>query len=499
MLKVLSTRQIKELDAYTIANEPIASIDLMERACRAFTSWFTPSYDTDRPIAIFCGYGNNGGDGLGIARWLAQWNYKVSVFLVGDEKSASADFTNNHQRLQQFVNTTKINSLQDIPPFTHQHVVVDAIFGSGLSRPIEGVTAEVIDHLNKSVVERISVDIPSGLLADLSTTGNVFKAHHTVSFQVPKLSFFFPENEQYVGKWHLVNIGLHKKYLQEAATDFYYLQKKDVCALRKRRSTFSHKGNYGRALLVAGSYGKTGAAVLSARAAMRSGLGLLTVHGPRCSHEILQNSVPEAMFDTNEGNDMLTGSINLSNVQVVGIGPGIGTSKATGNVLASLLTALSLPVVLDADALNIIAERSELLHIVPANSILTPHPKEFERLAGVWKNDFERLSKQIQLAKSTACYVVLKGAFTSIATPQGKVYFNSTGNAGMATGGSGDVLTGLLTGLLAQGYSSLDACLLGVFLHGLAGDLAAENLGQEALIASDIIQYIPSALKNLDF
>jgi NAD(P)H-hydrate epimerase len=499
MLKVLSARQIKELDAYTIANEPIASIDLMERACRAFTSWFTPRYDTDRPIAIFCGYGNNGGDGLGIARWLAQWNYKVSVFLVGDEKSASADFITNKQRLHRIIDPVNITSVQDLPAFTNKQIIIDAVFGSGLSRPIDGVAVQVIEILNTTSTERISVDIPSGLFADSPPTGVVFYAHHTISFQLPKLSFFLPENEKYVGKWHLVNIGLHKEFLKSAATDYYYLQKKDIRDIRKKRSAFSHKGDYGRALLIAGSYGKTGAAVLAARAAMRSGLGLLTVHSPRCSHYILQTSVPEAMFEVNEGEKNLSGSLIVSNIQAVGIGPGMGTSEETSRALADLLPTLSLPVVLDADALNIISQHPELLQVVPAGSVLTPHPKEFERLAGGWQNDFERLSKQIQLAKSSGCYVVLKGAFTSIATPQGKVYFNSTGNPGMATGGSGDVLAGLLTGLLAQGYEAEDACLLGVFLHGLAGDLAAEKLGQEALIASDIIQYIPSAFKNLDF
>ncbi len=378
-------------------------------------------------------------------------------------------------------------------PFEQTDVLVDAVFGSGLSRPVEGIYQWIIDAMNAAPVRRVSVDIPSGLMADQASKGSVFQADYTVSFQLPKVSFFLPEYYKFVGEWILVDIGLHQGFINNSDTQYYCITPKGSRKILKRRSRFDHKGTYGHALIIAGSLGKIGAAVLSARAAVRAGLGLLTVHIPRCGNVILQTSVPEAMASLDRSEDVLTSPPAIDRYSTIGIGPGLGKASDTAKALKSILHNFKKPMVIDADALNILAENRELLSLIPEGSILTPHPKEFERLAGTWEDDFQRLGKLRELASRLKCVVVLKGAFTSITDCGGTVYFNVTGNPGMATGGTGDVLTGILTGLLAQHYTSLDAALLGTYLHGLSGDLAILEKGMNSLIASDIIDFLPAA------
>ncbi|MFM7850436.1 MAG: NAD(P)H-hydrate dehydratase, partial [Flammeovirgaceae bacterium] len=375
-------------------------------------------------------------------------------------------------------------------------IIIDAIFGSGLSRPASGVYAQVMNAINESKAKVVAVDVPSGLYVNKHSSGDIVKAHYTVSFQLPKLAFLLPENEKYVGEWAVVDIGLSKDFVRNTNCDYFFVDKKSTGKLLKPRHRFSHKANYGHALLLAGSYGKIGACVLAARAALRAGVGLLTIGSPKCGYNILQTSVPEAMVQPDEADKYLS-KLSELNYQTVGVGPGIGKHPETAEVLKNLLSNFRQPMVLDADALNILAENSSLFSFVPKNSILTPHPKEFERLIGRWGNDFERLEKQKQLSKQYHWVIVLKGANSSITSPRGEVFFNSTGNAGMATAGSGDVLTGILTALLAQGYESTEAAVLGVYLHGLAGDLAAYDIGQDSLMASDIITYLPQAFRAL--
>jgi ADP-dependent NAD(P)H-hydrate dehydratase / NAD(P)H-hydrate epimerase len=496
MLKILSTNQIRELDAYTIQHRPIASIDLMENACRAVATWFTEHYDPTYKVGVVCGTGNNGGDGLGVARMLKDSGYNVQVWIVKGSMPESADFKINFERLSGKIEVSYVKEKIDPETFSNIDVLLDAIFGSGLSRPPEGIYATVINRVNKLNVQKIAIDIPSGLMADTPSEGSVVKAKHTLSFQVPKLAFFFPENHQFVGNWVLLDIGLHKDFLKSAETPYFYFVQKDVRKILKARSKFDHKGKFGHALLVAGAYGKMGAAVLAARAALRSGLGLLTVHIPGRGYNIIQNSVPEAMASIDEHQDFFTLTPSLSSFTVIGIGPGIGQSDQTIQAFQKMLTLRKIPFVIDADALNILATNRKLLQIVPEGSILTPHPKEFERIVGEWKNEFERLEKQKKLAMDLKSVVVLKGANTSIAAPDGTVYFNSSGNPGMAKGGCGDVLTGILTGLLAQQYSALEAAQLGVYLHGFAGDLAAYEKGMNSLIASDVTDFLPQAFKQ---
>ncbi len=497
MLKILSVDQIKKSDALTIEREPIASIDLMERASCAFTTWFVQRVDNTKKIGVVCGTGNNGGDGLAIARMLKDWNYDVSVWIVHGSGKESEDFLINKQRLTGKLSLVEITSTPSNNLFANYDVLIDAIFGSGLSRPAQGLHAQVINSINTSKAIRVAVDVPSGFFTDIPSQGEIVKAHYTVSFQLPKLAFLFPENSEFVGDWHVVKIGLDKKSIAEAETNHFVIERNDIKALVKLRHKFDHKGVYGKALLVAGSYGKIGAAVLSAKASMRSGAGLLTTHIPRCGYEIMQTSVPESMVSVDTDDNYFSVIPELNNVDSIGIGPGLGQSPKSKQALKELLQKFSKPIVLDADALNLLAADQTLIQLIPANSILTPHPGEFARLVGAWKNDFERLALQKDLAKKTNSIIVLKGAHTSIASPEGDVYFNTTGNPGMATAGSGDVLTGILTSLLGQGYDPLKAAFLGVYLHGLAGDLAAKSGSEQSLIASDLIDFLPHAYREM--
>ncbi|MEH0158644.1 NAD(P)H-hydrate dehydratase [Limibacter armeniacum] len=499
-MTILSADQIRQWDAYTIANEPIPSIDLMERASLKFTEWFTNKFTAQQPVHIFCGTGNNGGDGLAIGRLLLEQKYDVRLYAVRFSDKQSPDFNTNEKRLKKLKEIKNINNKEDFPVLHSQDLVIDAIFGSGLSRPITGFTGQLIDHINSSNATIISVDIASGLFCNTqSTSVHIIKPDHTVSFQTPKLSFMLPQNEVFTGNFTVVDIGLSPAFIRQTSTPYIYTDSSFINSIIKKRSKFSHKGTYGHTLLIGGSKGKVGAIQLCAKAALRTGLGLLTTYVPYCGFNIMQTTVPEAMCMTDPEFDLLSKApVPLDKYQSVGIGPGIGTFMDTQQMMEDILENYDKPMVLDADALNILSQNKELLDQLPEGSILTPHPKEFERLLGdqTFEDDYERLELQIMFAKRYQVVVVLKGAHTSVATPLGRVYFNSTGNPGMATGGSGDVLTGVITALLSQGYAPGEAAILGVYLHGLAGDLAASEYGQEALIASDIINNIGKAYQH---
>jgi NAD(P)H-hydrate epimerase len=498
MLGIYSNRQLRELDACTIQREPVASIDLMERACEAFCRWFTRHIPEHQRVGIVCGTGNNGGDGLGIARLLTGWGYSVRVWIVRGQSAESKDFSTNLKRISGKIPIAEIVTDADLPDVEKDcQVVVDALFGTGLSRPVEGIYASVIQWVNRAQVVRIAVDVPSGLQADQPSDGDVVQAHHTVTFQFPKLAFLLPENAQRVGAWHMVDIRIHPGCVAQMPTSTFLLTRAHMKSLVKPRATFAHKGNFGHALLIAGSYGKMGAAVLAAKAVLRCGAGLLTVHAPAQGYGILQTSVPEAMVSADADQFLVTEAPSLEKYSVVGAGPGLGVQLPTVKALQTVMEACRVPMVLDADALNALSSHRELLHLIPKGSILTPHVGEFRRLVGDWKDDFHRLELQRSLASTTHSVVILKGAFSSICSPAGETYFNATGNAGMAKGGSGDALTGVLTGLLARGYTGLEAAQLGVWLHGVAGDLACEEMGQDSLLASDLVTFLPKAFRQL--
>jgi hydroxyethylthiazole kinase-like uncharacterized protein yjeF len=498
MIKILTSKQIQAIDAITITREPISSSALMERACSAFVDWFVRKFPSkEHVIGIVCGGGNNGGDGYGIARMLFLQGYAVKVYALSTS-SKSPDNQMNAARLTSmniFIeDTAKIFDEQEIKNVS---LWIDALFGSGLTKPLSGASENVVKRLNATNALRIAVDIPSGLFSDQPTTTTTFKAHHTVTFQLPKLALLFPQHGTIVGKLHRVDIGLHEGAIQETPTQHFLLTANDIKTILKSRGTFDHKGTFGHGLIIAGSKGRMGASVLAARAALRSGVGLLSVQTPACGVSIMQTSLPEAMVLVDQGEDRIQTVFSSNAYACVGIGPGLGKHEETVKFLGTFLAQQQWPLVLDADALNILADHRAWLHYIPKGSILTPHPKEFERLVGPWQNDFHRLEKLKQLAKQLNCVVVLKGAFTSIANSDGVVYFNSTGNPGMATGGSGDVLTGILTSLIAQGYTPLEAALIGVYVHGLAGDFAAKEFGQISMLPSDIIAYLPAAFQAI--
>lgn len=496
MIRVLSSKQIRAVDAHTIEHEPILSINLMERASREFVNWFVEKFDITHRVGIVCGTGNNGGDGLAIARLLREWNYRVFVWIV-EGSSETDDFRINKERLAGRIKPIPFLPGSGSETFAGVDIIIDAIFGSGLSRPVEGLFGEAIRAMNEADCTRVAIDIPSGLRADQASSGEIVRAHYTVSFQTPKLAFLFPSCHPFVGAWTVVDIGLDKQFIKEQPTSHFIPTPRDIRKRLRKRSTFDHKGSNGHVLLVSGSYGKIGATVLASRAALRSGAGLLTVTVPSCGYTVLQSGVPEAMVLADKDDRVITSVPDVSSYSAIGVGPGLGQSDVTVKALGELLERSTRPLVIDADALNILSTHRNLLHLIPPGSILTPHPKEFERLVDKWKDDFERLDKQIAFAKEIRSVVVLKGAFTSIATPEGEVYFNPTGNPGMATGGTGDVLTGILTSLLGQGYSSDDVAMIGVYLHGLSGDLAAIELGFESLTASDVIAYLPYAFQKI--
>lgn len=500
-MKILKADQIRSWDQYTIEHEPIASIDLMERAATKCFEWLDDNGWFVHSFAVFCGKGNNGGDGLAIARMLATAGCKVSVYILEFGHRGTEDFQTNLAKLHLYP-SVDIHFIQDENNFhslAKDTVVIDALFGSGLTRPPDGITSSLIDHINNSRCTIIAIDVPSGMSVDQSSKGNkIVKASYTLSFQCYKLAFLVAENAVFIGEVSILDIGLLPEFLSSLDTNFELIDRPIIRSIYKPRNRFAHKGNFGHAMIIAGSYGKIGAAVLAAKACLRSGVGLLTCFIPKCGYEILQTAVSEAMVMTDANSSIITKiDDDVLKYDSIGIGPGLGTASETRDAVKELLSVYKKPIVLDADALNGLSMEKKLPSL-PTSSILTPHPKEFERLFGESKNDFERIERALENAKLLNCLIVLKGHHSFIATPSGKGYFNNTGNAGMATAGSGDVLTGMTTSLLAQGYTSEDASILAVYLHGLAGDIAAKEFSQEAMIACDIIDSIGKAFKQLE-
>ncbi|TGE17215.1 NAD(P)H-hydrate dehydratase [Hymenobacter elongatus] len=498
-MKILTAAQTRQADAATIREQTITSEALMERAATAFTGWLmarqTPAEAGE--ILVFCGPGNNGGDGLAVARLLHQAAYHVQVYLLPADRY-SPDFQANQRSLPATVPRTTLDAAA-LPTIAVDALVIDALFGTGLSRPLAGVAAAVVAHLNQARARVVAIDIPSGLFADAPQPADapVMRARHTVGFELPKLAFLLPQNAAFVGQWPVVPIGLSSQFLAQAASKLYFVDAAFLAGRLPRRATFGHKGTYGHALLLAGSRGKIGAALLAAQACLRSGVGLLTVRTPACGYDVLQTAAPEAMALTDPSSDYLSELPDLKPYSAVGIGPGIGQAESTKQVLTQLLREAQVPLVLDADALNLLGADPGLLALLPADSVLTPHPREFERLTSPARDDYHRLELLRAFCHAHGCYVVLKGAYSCLGTPTGELYFNSTGNPGMATGGSGDVLTGVLTALRAQQLPPLDAALLAMYAHGRAGDLAARNTGQAGLVAGDITQFLGPAFEEL--
>lgn len=498
-MKVLSATQIREADQYTIQHEPVSSVNLMERASRLCTEWLLRRFDNSVAFLIVCGNGNNGGDGLCMARQLAEAGRRAEVKLIRPAQNDSADFAHNLERLQhtnvpveEF--TASFSLRNDLG--AHNIVVIDAVFGSGLSREASGIAAEAIAVMNNAPFPKVAIDIPSGLFCEdnsSNTRNHVLRADFTLTFQSPKLAFFFAENAPYVGEFHVLDIGLHPVFLADVRTDFHFVTHEGIA----QRSKFAHKGTYGHALIVAGSEGKTGAAILCSRAALRAGAGLVTAYVAQVSRDVMQEAVPEVMTITSDGEKCIGGHIPANKYDAIGVGPGLGRARETENSLKTLIGEQHTGMVWDADALNILSENKTWCSFFPPQIILTPHPGEFDRLTQKHSSGWERMQSQRAFAMKYNAIVVLKGAHTSVALPDGAVYFNSTGNPGMATAGSGDVLTGIITSLLAQGHSPTHAAIAGVYLHGLAGDIAASVRGMESMIAGDIIEHLGGAFRAI--
>ena len=498
-MKLYRAKQIYAADKFTIKKQEISSDELMERSAVQIFNWIHRRMQgAPVKIHLFCGIGNNGGDGIAVARHLQEHGYNIAVYVVNYSKTRSNDFLTNLERLKdRKVWPEFLDSDCGLPDIGRDDIIVDAIFGIGLNRPPDTWVVKLMKHLHESEAFILSVDIPSGLFTDKvpSDMKAVVKANFVLSFQAPKLVFFLPETGAFIEQWEVLDIGLDQEYLEDMQTDFELTGKNEVLPFYIPREKFSHKGTYGHSLVIGGSYGKIGAVTLAARACLNIGSGLVTAYVPQCGYIPLQTAFPEAMVLT-DGAEVIADIDFEIAPSAIAIGVGIGTSKETVKAFSGFLKKSKTPLVIDADALNILSANKELLKKLPKQSILTPHPKELKRLIGQWKDDFNKLKKVKSFSKKYDCIVVIKGAHT-IAVYNGKGYINSTGNPGMATAGSGDVLTGVIAGLMAQSYEPLKAAIFGVYLHGRAGDIAIKEYGYEALTASRIIDKLGKSFIDL--
>lgn len=500
-MKIFQVKHLAQADQITIKNEGITSAALMERASTAVFNEIHKRLKHEQiPIKIFCGIGNNGGDGLVVGRLLLEEGYNVIIYIVNFTKERTPDFLLNYNRIKDMGEPwpTLLRSEEDFPAIASTDFVIDAIFGIGLNRPAEGWVATLINHINKSNAFILSIDMPSGLFSTKipSAEDAVIKASYTLTFQSPKLVFYLPQTAEYAGDVQVLDIGLDREYLNSVSPEAYLIDKEEALKLYIPRKVFSHKGDYGHSLIIGGSYGKIGSVSLTASACLRTGAGLVSIYAPECGYQILQTVLPEAMVLTDAGEKELSNIEFDLEPDVICFGMGAGTSPKTLETFEKFLDAVNEPVVIDADGLNMLAKNKNLLNLLPVKSVLTPHPKELERLIGKWKNDFDKINKAKKFSKKYDLILVMKDAHT-IVIHQDKMFINNTGNPGMATAGAGDVLAGVITGLISQQYPPLNAAVLGTYIHGKAGDFAASKLSYQAMIAGDITQNIGNAFLDL--
>lgn len=503
-MKIFTSAQIHELDKYTIQHEPIKSIDLMERAAKAITETVMRRWSNQTPVVVFAGPGNNGGDALAVSRMLATQGYDVKVYLFNISGRLSDDCAANRQRVidcKRIKGFMEVTTKFDPPTLQAGDLVIDGLFGSGINKPLAGGFAALVRYINQCPARVVSIDMPSGLMTEdnsFNVRSNIIKADLTLTLHGKKLSMFLADCQEFLGEIQVLDIRLSDEYVKKTDALYTLLEESDIRPRILHRDDFAHKGSMGNALLVAGSYGMSGAAVLAARACLRAGAGKVTVHTPRKNYGIMQVSVPEAVLQMDHEETYFSEAVDSDNFDALGIGPGLGQLENTAIAFIAQLKRTQCPIVADADALNILANHRAWIPQLPKDIILTPHPKEFDRLSSVASNgSYERLQRAKDMAQNLHAYIILKGHYSALCLPDGHVVLNPTGNSGMATAGSGDVLTGIITGLLARGYQRRDACEVGMYLHGLAGDLAAKDLGKESLVASDIIRYLPKAFLTL--
>ncbi|EAR01868.1 bifunctional ADP-dependent NAD(P)H-hydrate dehydratase/NAD(P)H-hydrate epimerase [Maribacter sp. HTCC2170] len=499
-MKFFTSDQIYAADKFTIEKQQISSNELMERAAVQIFNWMhLRMQGAQVKIHLFCGIGNNGGDGMALARHLKDHGYNIEVNVVNYSDKRSKDFLINLDRLKdRKIWPHFLESDCEFPVIGPDDIIVDAIFGIGLNRTPDIWVANLMKHINDSRAFVLAVDIPSGVFMNKSVEDEdaVVKANHVLSFQAPKLVFFLPETGVYSNQWEVLDIGLDAEFLNKIEAEYELIGKNEVLPMYIPREKFSHKGTFGHSLIIGGSYGKIGAVSLSAKACLNIGSGLVTTYVPQCGYLPIQTYLPEAMVLTDK-NEKIISEIKFDmEPSVIGVGVGIGTEKETADAFSIFLDAVKTSLVVDADGLNLLAANKSLLKKLPSKTILTPHPKELERLIGKWKSDFEKLRKAKAFSKKYDVILIVKGAHT-ITIYENKGYVNTTGNPGMATAGSGDVLTGIVTGLIAQGYDALNAAIFGVYLHGVAGDIAVEQTGYQALTASKMIDSIGMAYIDL--
>ena len=492
-MKIFSAEQIHACDAATIQASGIHSIDLMERAANKSMDWLRNNFPKETLFVVLCGTGNNGGDGLALTRLLSQRMYGVKAFLLRFGKELSQDCNANLERLRRIDENlvTIVEPETFITDLPRHIVIVDAILGTGLNRPVDGWIGSFINNINNMPNHKVAIDIPSGMPADTIADAEapILKVNDTLTFQFYKRTFLHPESAHFAGNIHVLDIGLDKTFINTTHAQYKINSFENIKSIYKPREPFAHKGTYGHALLIGGSYGKTGSIALSTKAALRAGAGLATALLPQCGYEVIQAFIPEAMCEVNGTNNVESIS-EWEKYAAIGIGPGMGTEAKTEQALIKFIDQCKQPLVIDADALNIISNHKDLLPKLPKDSVITPHPKEFSRMFGENTNSMIQVDNARIQAMRYNINIVLKGHHTAIITSEGECWYNMTGNPGMATGGAGDVLTGIITGLMAQKYSPTEAAMLGVYLHGLAGDLGAKDLSEEALIAGDIIEFI---------
>ncbi len=488
-MKIFSAEQIHSWDEATLNEQRISALELMERAAFTCVNWLVENSMLSQNIHIFCGPGNNGGDGLAMARILLNAGAKIYVHLL--EGRYSEMNLQNQNLLKDFLSINVIGGESSLPVLHPGDLVIEALFGTGLKSKPRGKFEELIKHINASGTRVISIDIPAGMGAD-TISDTAITARHTLTFQSPKFSFFLPESEKFLGELHVLDIGLSRNFLQTEPSRFYLTEEQEMCSLVIPRRKFSHKGDYGHAAMVAGSRGMMGAAVLAAKACLRSGAGKLTCYVPKKGLNIIQTAVPAAMASARRKSRKYLPEFKATH-SVIGFGPGIGRNK-NEKELCEFLFRQNSPLIIDADGLNAIAANRKLLKDLPRETILTPHPGEFDRLFGTVSN---RVKAATEYSAHYKIYIILKGRYTCVATPEGRGFFNPTGNPGMARGGMGDVLTGILAGLRSQQYSSFDACRLGVYLHGLSGDLAVLQQSEQSLQPEDLINCLGEAWKKV--
>lgn len=487
-MKLFLPKIISQLDYATI-KMGTSQLNLIDNASSSFVRFIIPHLSKTENIICICGTGNNGVDGLYIALKLSSRGYQVRVLCIeGTSRPTSLYKEAKSTVLKSKISLEIYDSKQQVEEIQYDDVIIDGIFGNGLNRPLSDYYVQIfmaINRLNKPI---FAIDIPSGMRAEGELMNVILKCKATLAFQFPKLVFFQREASEFLGEWECTEIGISSNLIKNQASDRFLIDPQLIRSIIRTRNPHSHKGSYGHSLMIGGVIGMAGAVTLSAKASLKIGAGKCTIMSYAENREICQAGLPEASFKHMER------VMNDLNRQTVGIGPGLGKSKTAKEVLRSVIITANKPIVFDADALNLLSEDPILLAAIPKHSILTPHTGEFHSLFGTCTTDFQRFTIQKQEAIARDIFIILKGKYTTIACPNGLFYFNLTGNPGMATGGSGDVLTGVITGLLAQHYTSIEAAILGVYIHGLSGDIAEESQGAMSLMASDIISKIPHAI-----